>query len=117
MALPLRDDSELDELTLRRAQRGDGGGGRGPGEGGQRPVFALISRMIGHGPAVEDLAQDTFLKAFRALGRFDPAGAARLSTWLLTIAARLAVDHARRREPAPMLMRAAPASAELRSAL
>jgi RNA polymerase sigma-70 factor (ECF subfamily) len=113
----LSDDSELDELTLLRAQRGDDGACRALVERYQRPVFALISRMIGHGPAVEDLAQETFLKAFRALGRFDPAGPARLSSWLLTIAARLAIDHARRREPAPMPLHARTGSAELRSAL
>ncbi|MCA1825313.1 MAG: RNA polymerase sigma factor [Myxococcales bacterium] len=114
----LRDgDSELDELTLRRAQAGDDAACRALVERYQRPVFALISRTIGHGPLVEDLAQETFLKAFRALARFDPAGRARFSTWLLTIAARLAIDHARRREPAPDRPRLAAGSAELRTAL
>ena len=45
---------------------------------------------------VEDLAQETFLRAFRALPSFDPQGAARPSTWLLTIATRLALDAHRR---------------------
>jgi RNA polymerase sigma-70 factor (ECF subfamily) len=48
-------------------------------------------------PEVEDLAQETFLRAFRALPSFDPVGAARASTWLLTIATRLALDRFRRR--------------------
>jgi RNA polymerase sigma-70 factor (ECF subfamily) len=58
----------------------------------QRMVFALLSRMLGHGPEVEDLAQETFVRAFRAFPGFDPEGSAKPSTWLLTIATRLALD-------------------------
>src|SRR5688572_32626070 len=58
----------------------------------QRMVFALLSRMLGHGPEVEDLAQETFVRAYRAFPDFDPNGAAKPSTWLLTIATRLAID-------------------------
>ena len=65
----------------------------------QRPVFALLSRMLGRGPHVEDLAQETFLRAHRALPGFDPDGAAKVSTWLLTIATRLALDERKRRRP------------------
>ena len=58
----------------------------------QKMVFALLSRMLGRGPEVEDLAQETFVRAYRAFPSFDPAGSARPSTWLLTIATRLALD-------------------------
>lgn len=58
----------------------------------ERMVFALLSRMLGHGPEVEDLAQETFVRAYRAFPSFDPDGAAKVSTWLLTIATRLALD-------------------------
>src|SRR4051794_40746878 len=58
----------------------------------ERMVFALLSRMLGHGPEVEDLAQETFVRAYRAFPEFDLAGAAKPSTWLLTIATRLALD-------------------------
>jgi RNA polymerase sigma-70 factor (ECF subfamily) len=63
----------------------------------QRQVFALLSRVMGRGPHVEDAAQETFLKAFRALPAFDPAGPARVSTWLLTIATRTALDVRKRK--------------------
>ncbi len=43
----------------------------------------------------EDLTQEAFLRAWRAIGTFDPGGPARFSTWLFTIAARLAATHAR----------------------
>ena len=58
----------------------------------ERMVFALLSRMLGHGPEVEDLAQETFVRAYRAFPGFDPSGPAKPSTWLLTIATRLALD-------------------------
>jgi RNA polymerase sigma-70 factor (ECF subfamily) len=63
----------------------------------QGAVFALLSRIMGRCPEVEDLAQETFLRAIRALPGFDADGAARLSTWLLTIATRLALDVCRKR--------------------
>ena len=97
MQLPA--DRELDELTLRRAQRGEEAACRALVERYQRPVFALIGRMLGRRDGVEDLAQETFLRAFRALADFDPRGPARLSTWLLTIATRLCLDALRRRVP------------------
>ncbi len=67
----------------------------------ERAVFALISRITGRGAHVDDLAQETFLRAFQALPRFDPEGTARLSTWLLTIATRLSIDALRKRRLPP----------------
>lgn len=63
----------------------------------QNVVFAFLSRTLGPGPHIEDLAQEVFLRACRALPRFEPDGAARLSTWLLTIASHVAIDARRKR--------------------
>lgn len=65
----------------------------------QRAVHALVSRITGRGAHVDDLAQESFLRAFRALPGFDPNGAAKVSTWLLTIATRVALDERKRRRP------------------
>jgi RNA polymerase sigma-70 factor (ECF subfamily) len=46
---------------------------------------------------VEDLAQEVFLRASRALPDFEEGGTAKVSTWLLTIAARMAIDARRKR--------------------
>jgi RNA polymerase sigma-70 factor (ECF subfamily) len=65
----------------------------------ERAVFALLERMLrpsGLEGLVEDLAQETFLRAFRALPRFDPEGPATLQTWILTIATRLAINECQR---------------------
>lgn len=96
---------ELDRETLLRAGRGDPLAFRAFVVRYERPVFALLSRMLGRGHRVEDLAQETFLRAFRALPGFDPDGPARVSTWLLTIATRLALDEKKRqRRPEPVVL-------------
>jgi len=64
----------------------------------QNMVFALLSRMLGRGPEVEDLAQEAFVRAFRAFPTFDLHGVAKPSTWLLTIATRLALDARRKKK-------------------
>lgn len=48
----------------------------------------------------EDLVQETFLRAYRHLGRYDPERS--FSTWVFTIATRLAVSHARTRRGLPL---------------
>jgi RNA polymerase sigma-70 factor, ECF subfamily len=94
----------LDELTLRRAQRGDERAWRDLIERYQTPVHALVWRLLA-GRArhrAEDLAQETFVRVLKALPKFDPAGPATLSTWILTIATRLVLNELRRPEPASL---------------
>ena len=94
----------LDELTLRRAQRGEERAWRALIERYRGPVHALIWRlMVGRARhRVEDLVQETFVRVLRALPGFDPGGPASLSTWMLTIAARLALNELRRPEAAAL---------------
>jgi RNA polymerase sigma-70 factor (ECF subfamily) len=61
----------------------------------QRPLFRFLGLLGFAQPAAEDVAQQTFLRAFVALRDFDPARA-RFSTWLFTIAKRLAANEAAR---------------------
>jgi RNA polymerase sigma-70 factor (ECF subfamily) len=88
---------ELDPFTITRAQRGDREASRALVLRYQAPVFAILSRMLGHGAHIEDLSQETFLRVFRALSSFQLSGAAKLSTWILTIATRLALDELKKR--------------------
>lgn len=104
----------LDELTLRRAQRGDERAWRALIERYRQPVHALIWRLLA-GRArhrVEDLVQETFVRVLRALPGFDPAGPASLSTWMLTIAARLTLNELRRPEAAALVEEPAGSGAE-----
>jgi RNA polymerase sigma-70 factor (ECF subfamily) len=55
----------------------------------------MIVRMVRDPSRAEELAQDTFVKAFRALHTYDVEG--RFSAWLLTIAHHVAIDELRKR--------------------
>lgn len=61
----------------------------------ERPIYGLIARMVRDEAQAEDLTQDTFLKMFRALARYDPA--LRFSSWLFRIAHNTAIDYLRQR--------------------
>jgi RNA polymerase sigma-70 factor (ECF subfamily) len=60
----------------------------------QRPVYGLIVRMVRDQGRAEELAQDTFVKAFRALHTYDLSR--KFSAWLLTIAHHVAIDELRK---------------------
>jgi len=57
----------------------------------------FMHQTLGDKELSDDLAQDTFLKAWTALPRF--RGMASFSTWLYRIACNLLYDHMRRRRP------------------
>jgi RNA polymerase sigma-70 factor (ECF subfamily) len=57
-------------------------------------VINFIARVTGDRAGAEDLAQETFIKAFRSLHTFDTTR--RFSSWLLRIAHNTAVDAMRR---------------------
>ena len=60
----------------------------------QRPIYGLIVRMVRDPARAEELAQDTFVKAFRALHTYDVQR--KFSAWLLTIAHHVAIDELRK---------------------
>lgn len=60
----------------------------------RRPIFSLIYRMIGDREIAEDLAQESFVKAFNNLDSYNPSY--RFSSWLFKIANNHAIDHLRR---------------------
>jgi len=57
----------------------------------QRRVFRLVSRLIKNTSEVEDVAQETFIKAFRAMQQF--RGDSAFYTWLYRIAVNTAKNH------------------------
>jgi RNA polymerase sigma-70 factor, ECF subfamily len=61
----------------------------------QPRVFAILSRYERDAQLVQDLAQETFLKAWRALHQFDDR--APFEHWLSRITVRVAIDHIRAR--------------------
>jgi len=64
----------------------------------ERSIYGLIVRMIRDAPVAEDLAQETFLRAFTRLDTYDRRRP--LAAWLFKIAHNLTVDALRRAQPA-----------------
>lgn len=85
-----------DELAwIIRAQQGDDEAFTYLVEAYQKPVYNLCYRMLGEPEAAEDAAQETFLKAYQNMLRFDSQRS--FATWLLSIAAHHCIDRLRRR--------------------
>jgi len=85
------DDADL----VRRCLSGDQRACRDLVRRYERPVYSVLLRVVRRAEDAEDLVQETFVKVFRALDRYDPERP--FSAWIFTIASRLAIDHFRRR--------------------
>jgi len=62
----------------------------------QTPIVNYLYRVVGDWETANDLAQDSFLKAYQALGRTEPD--LQLAPWLYRIATNTALDALRRRK-------------------
>ena len=96
---------ELDELTLARARQGEPSALTALVRQYEKAVFQLLGRlMCSRAPAaVDDVAQEAFIRVIRGIHRFDPRGPARLSTWILTVATRTCLNSLRgRNRDAPL---------------
>jgi len=69
-----------------------------------RPLFRTAERIVGSAAAAEDVVQETFLRAYRALARFDERY--ELLPWLQRIAINAAIDEVRRAQREAPLGRA-----------
>ena len=58
-------------------------------------IYGFLCRHIGNTHDAEDLTQETFVRAWRAIARFDPSRD--FATWLFVIARRAAANHFRAR--------------------
>jgi len=72
-------------------------------------VFSLAFRMVGNYEEAEDVSQEAFINAYRALGTFRLGD--RFSSWIYRIATNLSIDHLRKR-PHREISIDAPANAE-----
>lgn len=90
MSVP-RPDDEVTRWAL-AAKGGDRAAAAAFVRATQRDVYRFLAHLANAGD-VEDLSQETYLRAMRALTSFDARSSAR--TWLLAIARRVAADHVR----------------------
>ena len=85
-----------DAAAVAQARAGDSDAFRVLVERHSRNVFRLAFRMTGNEQDAEDLVQETFLRAYRQLGKYD--GRASFGTWLYRIAANCSLDLIRLRK-------------------
>ncbi len=83
-----------DAALVRRIQEGDVSGFEQLVGKYQDRVYNLCLRMVGHSESARDLAQETFIKAFEAIGRFEHKSG--FYTWLFRIAVNLSLSQRRR---------------------
>src|SRR6202046_1088945 len=84
-----------DDDALEQARRGNRDAFRVLVERHATAVFRLAYRMTGNETDAEDMVQETFLRAWREIRRFD--GRASFGTWLHRICANRTVDFLRAR--------------------
>jgi len=82
--------------VLARARQGDEEAFRVLVEQHGRSVFRLAYRMTGNEQDAEDVVQESFLRAYKQLGRFESR--ANFGTWLYRITANCCVDLMRARQ-------------------
>lgn len=86
---------ESDASVVARARGGDHEAFQALVERHSRRLFRLAHRMTGNPHDAEDVVQETFIRAFRELGRFESR--ANVGTWLYRIAANCSIDMMRSR--------------------
>jgi RNA polymerase sigma-70 factor (ECF subfamily) len=79
--------------AIGRARRGDREAFRELVDAHARALYRLAYRMIGNQCDAEDMVQETFMKAWKQMSKFD--GRASFGTWLHRICANCSLDHLR----------------------
>lgn len=85
--------SDLDQIT--RAAAGDAAAVRALVNRYSPGVLALATRMLGDSAEAEDVTQETFIRAWKALPGWEPR--AKFSTWLHRVALNLCYDRLRKK--------------------
>lgn len=85
------DTHQLDQELVRRVQRGDSAAFDLLVRKYQHRIAALIGRYVSDWSECQDVAQETFIRAYRAIGNF--RGDAQFYTWLHRIAVNTAKNH------------------------
>ena len=86
-------DPKSDAAIMLRVAEGDEAGFTYLAEKYHRPMIHFLFRMVNNQAIAEELAQEVFLRVYRARGSY--RAEARFTTWLYRIATNLAVNHAR----------------------
>ena len=95
---------ETDEVLAAKAARGDRAAFEGLVRRHKSGLYRFIRRYVGDADDAYDVVQDSFVAAWRALGRFDQAR--QFGTWLKAIALNKCRDFGRRARTRRLFLRA-----------
>ena len=87
--------SEQEALWIEKSLQGDDQAFGFLVDSYQKPVFSLCYRMLGNSNDAEDAAQESFIRAYQHLIKYDRKRS--FATWLLSIAAHYCIDRMRKR--------------------
>src|ERR1051326_5930623 len=87
---------DTDSVAVARAKQGDGDAYRVLVDRHSRSVFRLAYRMTGNEQDSEDVVQETFLRAYKQIHRYEARSS--FSTWLYRIASNYSLDLVRRKK-------------------
>ena len=87
------DDLASETDWIRQALQGDAAGWEAIVQANQQPVFHLAYLLLGDADEAEDAAQETFIRAYRALDQFEAGRPIR--PWLMRITTRTAYNRQR----------------------
>lgn len=90
-----------DEALLAGLASGDAGSATAFVRRFQSRVFGLAQAMVSDRATAEEIAQETFLRAWRHAAAYDPRRG-QVATWLLAITRNLAIDRLRVKRPDPV---------------
>lgn len=65
-----------------------------------KSVYSFVLRFVGDEKDAEDIAQETFVKAWKNIRSYSPASA-RFKTWLMRIARNTSIDYLRKKKHLP----------------
>ena len=88
-------DQQAEREWIRLAQAGDDAAFSELVGAYQVPVYNLCYRMLGEAGEAEDAAQETFLRTYRNIKKYDPER--KFITWVLSIASNHCIDRLRKR--------------------
>lgn len=88
---PAMTDRDIDQLLVERVQKGEQGAFDLLVRKYQHRILAVIGRYISDHSEAQDVAQETFIRAYRALGNF--RGDSAFYTWVYKIAINTAKNH------------------------
>ncbi len=82
-----------DEILIQKAKSGDRKAFEALYQKYKRPILNFAYRLIGNKETAEEITQETFVRVYLNLARFDPRG--KVSSWIYTIAGNLAKNELR----------------------